>query len=102
MDNARYNVAVSAYQGRNSQNILGDPQDNYALISQKQKVDAYEKGGIPSDHIVGLNFAHYSFRQLISFLQGPPETPAPLSPQLTDQEVDQIHKKYLETKKQRK
>ena len=28
---------------------------NYAVISQKQKIDAFEKGGIPSDKIVGLN-----------------------------------------------
>jgi hypothetical protein len=43
MENARYNVAVSAYQGRNSQNRLGDPATNYELLRQKQKVDAYER-----------------------------------------------------------
>ena len=32
MDNARYNVAVSAYQGKNSTGILGNPDDNYAAI----------------------------------------------------------------------
>ena len=36
MDNARYNVAVSAYQGKNSTGTLGNPDDNYAAINQKQ------------------------------------------------------------------
>ena len=101
MENARYNVAISAYQGKNSQNILGDPQDNYAVISQRQKVDAFEKGGIPSDHIVGFNPLIFLPAAYL-LLHGMPENPAPLNPQLTDQEVSQIQKKYLETRQQRK
>lgn len=100
-DNARYNVAISAYQGRNSQGKLGDPASNYALLSQKQKIDAFERGGIPSDKMVGLSplllipVAYF-------LIHGLPEKPAPLKSQLSDQEVDQIQKKYLETLKQRK
>lgn len=100
-DNARYNVAVSAYQGRNSQSKLGDPATNYTHLSQKQKVDAYERGGIPSDKMVGLS-PLLLIPAAYLLIHGLPEKPAPLKPQLSDQEVDQIQKKYLETLKQRK
>lgn len=100
-DNARYNVAVSAYQGRNSQSKLGDPATNYTHLSQKQKVDAYEKGGIPSDKMVGLS-PLLLIPTAYLLIHGLPEKPAPLKPQLSDQDVDQIHKKYMETLKKRK
>ncbi|MCX6321181.1 MAG: hypothetical protein NTX93_05150 [Bacteroidia bacterium] len=100
-DNARYNVAVSAYQGRNSQSKLGDPATNYAHLSQKQKVDAFERGGIPSDKMVGLS-PLLLIPAAYLLIHGLPEKPAPLKSQLSDQEVDQIQKKYIETLKQRK
>ena len=37
MDNARYNVAVSAYAGRRSESKLGDPAANYDFIKQQTK-----------------------------------------------------------------
>jgi hypothetical protein len=98
MDNARYNVAVSAYQGRNSQNILGDPSTNYELLRQKQKVDAYERGGIPSDKIAGLS-PLLLVPAAYLLIHGAPEKPSPLAPQLTDSEIEQIQSKYLETLK---
>ena len=103
MENARYNVAVSAYQGRNSQNQMGDPLGNYAYLKQKQRVDAYEKGGIPSNMIVGFN-ALLLIPAAAGYLltNSPPEKSAPLKQQLTGQELDQIHKKYMETKRQRR
>jgi hypothetical protein len=101
IENARYNVAVSAYQGKNSQNTLGDPQNNYALISQKHKIDAFEKGGIPSNNIVGLNVLMLLPAAYL-LLHGLPENAAPYRPQLTDQEVAQLHKKYLEIMKGKK
>jgi hypothetical protein len=101
MDNARYNVAVSAYQGKNSMNKLGDPQDNYAVISQQHKVDAYEKGGIPSEFIAGIN-ALIFIPVAYTLLHGLPDNPRPMQPQLTEQEADRIHKKYLENQRQKK
>ena len=101
MENAKYNVAISAYQGRNSQNRLGDPASNYEFLRQKQKVDAYERGGIPSDKIAGINpFLLLPAAYLL--IHGLPEKPAPMKPQLTDLEVDQINRKYQEILKQRK
>ena len=100
MDNARYNVAVSAYQGKYSQGALGNPDDNYKVISQKQRVDAYEKGGIPSDHIVGFNPLIFLPAAYL-LMHGLPESAPSMSPQITDEEMEQVHKKYLETHKQK-
>ncbi len=101
IENARYNVAVSAYQGRYSQGKLGDPDNNYAILSQQQKINAYERGGIPSDRILGLSpFMLLPAAYLL--IHGLPERPAPLKQQLTDQEVEDLHKKYMETLRNRK
>ncbi|TAL72062.1 MAG: hypothetical protein EPN88_05185 [Bacteroidetes bacterium] len=99
--NARYNVALSAYQARNSQGTLGNPADNYALISQKQKVDAYERGGIPSDKIMGIS-PLLLIPAAYLLIKGIPEKPGPYKSRLTDQELDQLNKKYLEIIKQKK
>jgi hypothetical protein len=101
MDNARYNVAISAYQGRTTEGKLGDPSANYDLIRQRQKVNAYEKGGIPSDKIVGISpFLLLPAAYLL--IHGVPEKTAPLEQKLTDQELKQIQKKYLEILNQQK
>jgi len=99
MENARYNVAISAYQGRTSVGKLGDPANNYELIRQQQKFDAYERGGIPSDKMISISpFMLLPAAYLL--IHGLPERPASLKSQLTNQEIDQIHKKYLETLRQ--
>jgi hypothetical protein len=54
-NNARYNLAVSAYQGRNSVSSLSSPEDSYAVVIQRQKEDAFSRGGIPSDKILGIS-----------------------------------------------
>jgi hypothetical protein len=100
-ENAKYNVAVSAYQGRTSQNKLGDPVTNYEFLRQQQKVDAFERGGIPSDRIVGIS-PLLLIPGAYLLLHDLPERPAPFIPQITDSEIDQIHKKYLKKLKQRK
>ena len=101
MDNARYNVAVSAYQGKNSQGRLGDPAANYELLRQKQKVDAFEKGGIPSDKIFGLN-PLLIIPAAYLLIHGLPEKPEPMKQELTEQEINEINRRYLETVKSRK
>ena len=101
MNNARYNIALSGYQGRTTQGKLGDPATNYGLLRQRQKINAYEKGGIPSDKIVGLSpFLLLPAAYLL--IHGVPEKPAPFEHNLTDQELDQIQKKYLEIQQQKK
>jgi hypothetical protein len=101
MENAKYNLEVSSYQGRVSQGKLGDPSLNYEVLRQQQRVDAYSKGQIPPDRIVGISpFMIIPAAYLL--MNGLPGKPPPLKPKLTEQEVDQIHKKYLETIRQRK
>ena len=101
LDNAKYNVAISAYQGRTSQGSLGTPSDNYSLLTQRQKLNAYEKGGIPSDRMIGFNPLLIA-PAVYLLIKGVPEKPAPFVPELTDQEVDQLQKRYLESISNRK
>jgi len=101
LENARSNISIASYQGRTGQAKLGDPANNYEFLRQKQKVDAYEKGGIPSDRILGLSplmlipAAYLLIRDL-------PETPAPPKPQISSKDLDELQKKYLESLKNRK
>jgi hypothetical protein len=100
MENAKYNMAISAYQGRMAMSKLGDPESNYSVIQQKRLRDASEKGTIPSDRIVGFSpFMLIGVAYLL--INGLPEKPPPMKSALTRQELDQIHKKYLETVKRK-
>jgi len=100
VNNARTNVAISAYQGRTSQAQLGDPTNNYAVIIQKQKTMAFERGGIPSEQTFALSpFMLIPAAYLL--INGFPEKPPSVKSTLTPFEVDQIHRKYLETLKVR-
>jgi hypothetical protein len=96
MENAKYNMAVSAYQGRIAMTRLGDPASNYSIIQHKRLKDASEKGTIPSDRMVGLS-PLLLIPAAYLLINGLPEKPAPMKSNLTRQELDQIHKKYLET-----
>ncbi len=96
MENAKYNMAVSAYQGRVALSQLGDPASNYAILRQRHMINAYEKGGIPSDRMVGLS-PFMLIPAIYLLMNGFPEKAAPMKSTLTRQELDQINKKYLET-----
>ena len=98
MDNARYNVALSGYSGRTSTGKLGDPSTNYGLLRQQQKVNAFEKGGIPSDQIAGIN-PLLTIPAAYMLMRGVPSKPEPFRYRLTDQELEQIRNKYLESHK---
>jgi hypothetical protein len=99
-ENARYNVAISAYQGRTTQGKLGDPSSNYEYLHQKQRIDVYEKGQIPSDQIAGFN-PLLLLPAAYLILHGPPEKPAPFGEKLTHEELSQIQKIYLESQNQK-
>ncbi len=100
-DNARHNVAIGAYQGKTTQGSLGDPANNYAYLNKKQKIDAYERGGIPSDKILGLNpFMLIPAAYLL--IKGLPEKPAAMKASLSDQEIDEINTMYLQSLKKKK
>jgi hypothetical protein len=95
-ENAYNNLAVSAYQARMSQNKLGDAAANYEVLRQRQKEDAYSKGQIPSDRIAGLS-PLLLIPAAYMLIHGLPEKPSPMQSRLTDKEVSEIHRKYLET-----
>jgi hypothetical protein len=101
MDNARYNVAISGYQGRTTQGKLGDPAMNYGHIRQQQKINAYEKGGIPSDQISGIS-PLLILPAAYLLIHGAPAKPAPYEHKLTPQELEQIRNKYLELQQRKK
>jgi len=101
MENARYNVAISAYQGRTTTGKLGDPASNYGLIKDRQKINAQEKGGIPSDRMVGLS-PLLLVPAAYLLIHGVPEKPAPYGHQITDQELQQLNKKFLESLQEKK
>ncbi len=101
MDNARYNVAVTAYQAKAGQNELGNAQNNYALLNQRQKTEAFEKGTIASEHIAGLD-ALMLIPAGIMLLRGLPDNHTEFKQQLTNKEVDLIQNRYLELKRQKK
>jgi hypothetical protein len=101
LENARYNVAMSAYQGRTTQGELGDPESNYRVLHQRQKINAFERGTIPSDRIVGISpFLFLPAAYLL--IHGSPEKPPAFDQELTDQEMELIREKYLESLKQRR
>lgn len=101
VENARYNLAVSAYQGRVNQGKLGDPAMNYEMIRQQQKADAYSKGQIPADKMVGLS-PLLLIPAAYLLINGLPEKPAAVKPIVTDQETNMIRSRYLEILKARK
>ncbi len=95
MENAKYNVAMSAYQAKTTQGNLSDPASNYSYIHQKRRIDAYEKGGIPSDRIVGLN-PFLLIPGVYLLFHGLPEKAPPFRSDLDQSELDRINERYLE------
>jgi hypothetical protein len=94
--NASNNLALSAYQARITQSKLGDPALNYEVIRQRQKEEAFTKGQIPSDRMVGLS-PLMLIPAAYLLLHGLPEKPAQFQPNLTEQEVNEIHRRYMES-----
>jgi hypothetical protein len=101
VENAQYNVAVTAYQAKAGQNELGNAQNNYALLNQRQKTAAFEKGTIASEHIAGLD-AFMLIPAGIMILRGLPDNHPEFKQQLTNKEVELIQNRYLELKRQKK
>jgi hypothetical protein len=96
MDNAKYNVAISAYQGRTTVGNLGDPETNYALLSSRQKMLAYSKGGIPPDQMVALS-PLILIPAAYLLIHGLPEKAPQYRQKLTDDEVKQIEQEYFKS-----
>lgn len=99
-ENAKYNVAVAAYQGKATTGVLGDPSANYNVVRNRILQNAREKGQIPSDRIAGISpFTILPMAYLL--LKGWPENTQAMQQTLTKEELDQINKKYLESVRQK-
>lgn len=95
--NATNNLRMAVYQGLTNQPELGDPATNYELLRQKQRMDAYERGQIPSGQMVGLS--PFTLIPLIYMLAvGPPEDPEPPAPHISARDMEflrQVHDSLL-------
>ncbi|HOO66844.1 MAG: hypothetical protein KDB91_01320 [Bacteroidales bacterium] len=89
MINASNNIRTAVYQGLTNPPELGDPAVNYELLRQKQRLDAYEKGQIPSEHMVGLS-PFMLIPLIYSIAAGPPETPDPPAPHISSRDMDYL------------
>ena len=96
MENAKYNMALSAYQGRVAMSKLDDPTTNYSVLQNRQFINAIDKGGIPSGQYTPLN-PLLLIPAAYLLIYGFPEPAPPMKSNLTKKELDQIHKKYLES-----
>lgn len=96
MENARNNLAIASYQAKVSTGKLGDPASNYEVIRQMQRIEAYEKGQIPSSRMVGLS-PLLLVPAVYLMMNGLPGKPAPAKSDLTEEEINMIQKKYLES-----
>jgi hypothetical protein len=95
-ENAKYNLQLAAYQGKVSQGKLGDPASNYNVMRQMYSQQAREKGQVSSSQMVSVSpFTIIPLAYML--LKGFPEKPAPFKANLTKEELDRIHKKYLES-----
>jgi len=91
--NAKNNIAASVYEGLTTEEQLGDPSANFDLIKRKQILNAYEKGAIPSDRMVGLNFLTIP-AAILYFSNGPPERPEPPRPLIQQKEIERMKEIY--------
>jgi hypothetical protein len=91
LTNAKDNINISVYQGLNNKSLLGDPYTNYEILKQKQRIDAKEKGGIPSDRMIGIS-PLILIPAAYLLLNGMPEKPLPPAPRISNKELEKIRK----------
>lgn len=98
LENAVSNISTASYVGRTTPAKLGDPIANYSYLKQKNKMDAFERGGIPSERILGLS-PFLLVPAAILLINGVPETPPLPKAQISSKDMDELRKKYLESAK---
>lgn len=95
IENARNNINIAAWQGKTSQPRFGDPMINYEYLRNKQKVEAYEKGGIPSDKMVGLS-PLLLIPTAYLLINGFPEKPEFIQSSVSQSEIFELNELFLE------
>jgi hypothetical protein len=89
MINATNNLRMAVYQGLANPPELGDPATNYEILRQRQRMEAYEKGQIPSSQMVGLS-PFTLIPVLYLLVNGPPETPDPPAPHISARDMNYL------------
>jgi hypothetical protein len=101
IENARSNISIVSYQGRTGQSQLGDPAINYEILRKRQRIEAYEKGGIPSDKILGLS-PLLLIPAAYLLIHGLPEKPEPPKPQISAKDLEEIRQLFIYSRNKRK
>jgi hypothetical protein len=101
LENARSNITTASYVGRTTQNKLGDPASNYNYLRKQMSFDAFERGGIPSDRILGLS-PFLLVPAAILLIKGLPELPPPPTAQISSKDLIDLQKRYIELNRNRK
>jgi hypothetical protein len=96
IENARNNLAISAYQARVNQNRLGNPAVNYEVLKQQQREHAYTRGQVPYDRIAGLN-PLILIPAVYMLMKGFPGKQPPFKPHLEDHEIFLIRERYMQS-----
>ncbi len=91
MINASNNLRMAVYQGLTTPPELGDPATNYELLRQKQRMEAYEKGQIPSSQMLGLS-PLILIPILYRLASGPPEDPKPPAPHISARDMEHLRR----------
>jgi len=101
LENAVSNISNAAYLGRTTPSNLGDPTFNYNYLRQKQNISAYEKGGIASEKSIALN-PFILLPAAYMLLKGMPEAPTPPEPRISQKDLDDLNKTFMQMRKEKK
>lgn len=94
-ENARGNINIAVHQGLTGVNQTGDPTINYEVLRRKQVIDAYEKGGIPSDKMASIS-PFVIVPAIYLLMNGLPEKPAAPTPRISNRELERLKNTYRE------
>jgi hypothetical protein len=101
LENAVSNISNAAYIGRTTPSNLGDPTFNYKYLQQRQNISAYEKGGIASEKSIALN-PFILIPAAYMLLKGLPEAPTPPEPRISQKDLDDLNKTFLQMRKDKR
>jgi hypothetical protein len=101
LENAVSNISNAAYLGRTTSSNLGDPTFNYNYLRQRQNISAYEKGGIASEKSIALN-PFILIPAAYMLLKGLPEAPTPPEPRISQKDLDDLNKVFMQMRRDKK
>jgi hypothetical protein len=101
LENAVSNITIASYVGRTTEAKMGDARTNYDVLRTKMKYDAYERGGIPSDKILGLS-PLLLIPAAYMLIKGVPEIPEAPKAHVSTKDINELQTLYREFKKKRK